>query len=204
MEELHLFVQCVADINQALGMLKVKNSYNWYLLKFRKMELELLQMEETEAVNTAGEIIKGSMMYIRGNREAQVSEIREAAAFVLEFGSRHIKEEAIPLRELPELSNIVRTYLHWCQIQYLYFTDEREKALSLALPYLEDQQTMNIYMAYIKVVSSIILLHDNREDEAAVFMQEANKYLNNFQLDYPKLLKQELSYSEGLFNGGGF
>lgn len=87
--------------------------------------------------------------------------------------------------------------LHWCQIQYLYFTDEREKALSLALPYLEDQQTMNIYMAYIKVVSSIILLHDNREDEAAVFMQEANKYLNNFQLDYPKLLKHSCLIPKG-------
>jgi len=200
MEELHMYDQCINDINSALSMVKVKNGYNWYLLNFRKMELELLQSEEEEAIGTAGEIIRGSMMYIRGSREAQVNEMREAAAAVLEFGSHHIREEAIPLRDVTLTSNIVRTYLNWCQIQYMYFNKDNEKALCLALPYLEDQQTMNIYMAYIKVVSALLYLHENREDEAVVLMQEANKYLISFQLDYPKLLKKDLKLIKDAFN----
>lgn len=191
---------CFDDILTALSIIKIRYSYNWYLLKFRKMELELLQSNESEAVKTAEDIIGGSMIYIRGVKKEQVNEIKSTASAVYEFGSHHINDEAVQVGNVSIASEPVKAYLYWCQIHYLYLNDEKEKALNLALPYLEEQQTLNIYTAYIKIVGCVILLHDKREDEAQVLIQDAGRYLGNLQQDYPRLLKQDLRLIKNAFS----
>lgn len=201
MEEKTDYNHCLNEILEALSIVKKKNSFNWYILKERIMELMLLLNNEAEAVKTAEEINAGSMMYIRGAREEQVNNIKSMAEAVLEIGSLHMKEEPVPIKEFNLSSELIRTYLNWCQLHYLYLSGERDKALQLIMNYLDEQQIMNIYMAYIKVVGCIILLNYNSiEAEAELQMQEAVKYLQQYKHEYPKLLKQDLIFVKSSFS----
>jgi two-component SAPR family response regulator len=191
LEEQYELSLCMKEITAALAFVKRKFSVNWYILQSKKLELQLLLYNEADAVSTADEIVNGTMLYIRGGKEAVVVSIRDSAGYVAKVGKLHLKEEDIFPNEMNIPSRVIFDYCSWCSIQSLYRKQEEGKAYDLAVPYLEQLQTNDIFTAYIKILGCVILLHQGRTEEADSLMMEADKFFSQYQIEFPKLLKED-------------
>lgn len=191
LEERYELSLCMKEITAALTFVKRKFSVNWYILQSKKMELLLLLYDEEEAVNTAEEILNGSTLYIRGGKEALVNSIRESAKQVQKAGKLRLEEEKQEEAYCSQ-SKVVTNYCNWCKIQYLYMNQEEKAAYDTAVPYLEQPQACDIFTSYIMVVGCILLLRQERREEAASLMLEADRFFEQYQMEFPKIRKEDL------------
>jgi len=183
---------CLEEAKKAFTLVKRKYGINWYRLQSRKMELHLLLYQEKEAIAVAEEIRNGSMLYVRKD-EKEAAAIRGDAEKVHKQGQCHLQEGEPEGEAVILASRVLTDYCNWCNIHALYLKGEESAAFSLAEPYLRDLEGENILRGFIRVVGCILLLHQNKDEEAGSLAAWTGNYFYQEHVRLPKLVREDLS-----------